>query len=48
MRIEFRPFQILSSLRFNINEKDFIFKSHDVYNIKNKIKSDALKTLTSI
>ena len=47
-RIESRPSQILSFLRLNIDEKDLIFKSYDVYNIKNKIKNDALETLISI
>ena len=48
MRIKSRFFQICSFLYFDIDEKNLIFKLNDIYNIKNKIKSDTFKILIFI
>ena len=47
-RINILSAKILSELRFNINEKNSMFKSQNIYNAKTKIKRQIFETFTSV
>ena len=46
-RSDIKSKKIISFLRLNIDEKDPIIKSQNVYNVKSRIKSEALESITS-
>ncbi len=47
-KIQIALVKILFILRLNANEKNLIYKTRDIYNVKTKIQRDALDNLSSV
>ena len=47
-RVNILLIKILSELQFDINEKNSMFKSQNIYNAKTKIKRQMLEAFTSV
>ena len=48
IKVEILSAKILTILRLDKNEKDSLFKSQNIYNVKQKIKRQKLKSLTNV
>jgi hypothetical protein len=47
-KVQIAPVKILSTLRLNADEKNLIYKTQDIYNVKTKIQRNALDSLSPV
>ncbi len=48
IKVEVKSTQILTHLQLNADEKNFFFTQHDIYNVKNQQRRQALNVLNSV